>query len=130
MTIDSLTPCGPAEPSSGCPPVNSVKPDQAARQHLAGIFKALADPARLHLLALIAASPGQEACICHLTGPVGLAQPTVSHHMRLLAEAGLVTRQQRGKWAFFGIVPKALENLAQAVASLGLTEGADAQLEG
>lgn len=82
---------------------------------LARMFKALGDPTRVKLLSLIAASPDGEACICDLTGPVGLSQPTVSHHMRLLVEAGLAIREQRGKWAFYSVVPDMLSSLATAL---------------
>jgi len=79
---------------------------------IARTFKALADPARVRLLSIIASAPDGEACICDLTEPVGLSQPTVSHHMRLLAEAGLVTREQRGRWAYFAVAPGARELVA------------------
>lgn len=82
---------------------------------VAQVFKALGDPTRVRLLSLIATSSEGEACICDLTGPVGLSQPTVSHHMRQLSDAGLVTREQRGKWAYFRVVPAALEDLASAL---------------
>lgn len=82
---------------------------------VAQVFKALGDPTRVRLLSLIATSPEGEACICDLTGPVGLSQPTVSHHMRQLSDAGLVTREQRGKWAYFRVVPAALEDLTSAL---------------
>ncbi|MCW2286972.1 ArsR family transcriptional regulator [Leucobacter luti] len=75
---------------------------------LAHIFKALGDPARVKLFSLVSASPSGEMCICDLTAPVGLSQPTVSHHMRILVEAGLVTREQRGKWAYFSPTPEPL----------------------
>ena len=94
-----------------CQPVTSVGFDPQAAERLAKGFKALADPTRVRLLFLIATSPGQEACICHLTEPVGLSQPTVSHHMKQLVEAGLVSREQRGKWAFYAIVPGSLDTL-------------------
>lgn len=87
--------------------------DQAER--IAHVFKALGDPTRVRLLSLIAASDGGEACICDLTAPVGLSQPTVSHHMGKLVEAGLATREQRGKWAYYRVVPTALESSAQAL---------------
>ena len=93
----------------------SVVSDDAA-QALARMFKALGDPTRVKLLSLIAAASAGEACICDLTGPVGLSQPTVSHHMKQLVEAGLVTREQRGKWAYFGVVPEVLRSLATAIA--------------
>jgi ArsR family transcriptional regulator len=85
--------------------------DEAAAERLARVFRALGDRHRVRLLSLIAASEGGEACICDLTAPVGLAQPTISHHMKLLADAGLVTRDQRGKWAYYRIVPGSLAAL-------------------
>lgn len=87
--------------------------DQAER--LARAFKALADPTRVRLLSLVAAAEGGEACICHLTEPVGVAQPTVSHHMKQLVDAGLVTREQRGRWAYYAAVPEALAALGSAL---------------
>lgn len=77
-------------------------------ESIARIFKALGDPTRVRLISLIAASEDGEACICDLTAPVGLSQPTVSHHMRLLGEAGLVSREQRGRWAYYRVEPDAL----------------------
>ncbi|WP_375000107.1 ArsR/SmtB family transcription factor [Aeromicrobium sp. CTD01-1L150] len=91
----------------------SLSQDQAV--HLAGIFKALSDPTRVRLLSLIAAAAGDEACICDLTGPVGLSQPTVSHHMKKLTAAGLVEREQRGRWAYYRLAPGALDNLSAAL---------------
>lgn len=100
-----------------CSPLTGGVIDTATAQHLAGMFKALADPARVKLLSLIAASAGDEACICDLTGPLGLSQPTVSHHMKLLVDAGLVSREQRGKWAYYRIDNAALDGLAAAVST-------------
>ena len=82
---------------------------------VARVFKALGDPTRVRLLSLIAASDGGEACICDLIEPVGLSQGTVSHHMKLLADAGLVTREQRGRWAYFRLVQPALDAAADAL---------------
>src|SRR5690606_3660116 len=79
---------------------------------LARRLKALADPTRLRLLSIIAAHEGAEACVCDLTEPVGLSQPTVSHHLKVLTRAGLVTREQRGVWAYYAIVPGALESVS------------------
>lgn len=110
-TLPLLTP----DALACCAPVTGGVLDEAAAERLARMFKALADPTRVRLLSLIAASPGQEACVCDLTEPVGLSQPTVSHHMKLLVEAGLVTREQRGKWAYFSIVPGMLDGLAAAL---------------
>jgi len=79
-------------------------------------MKALADPARLRALSILLASDGQEACTCDLTEPLGLGQPTVTHHLRKLLEAGLVTAERRGVWTYYRVVPEALEALASALA--------------
>jgi ArsR family transcriptional regulator len=93
-------------------------------RRLAHVLKAVADPARLQLLSMVAAHDGDEACICDLTGPVGLTQPTVSHHMRILVDAGLLIREQRGKWAYYRVVPGALEQLAGTLAGEVTRQGA------
>lgn len=90
--------------------LNSTQAERIAR-----VFKALGDPTRVRLLSLISASDTGEMCICDLTDVVGLAQPTVSHHMKQLAEAGLVVREQRGKWAYFRVVDGALEAAARTL---------------
>jgi ArsR family transcriptional regulator len=77
--------------------------DAAEAEELAAAFKLLADPIRLRILSLIANSPGGEMCGCDLPRITGRSQPTVSHHLSLLAEAGLLTREQRGKWAWFSV---------------------------
>ena len=80
---------------------------------LAHTMKALADPARLRLLSIVAASEGAEACVCDLTEPVGLSQPTVSHHLKVLTEAGFLTRSKRGTWVYYGLVPGALDSVSR-----------------
>jgi ArsR family transcriptional regulator len=99
-----------------CPPLlqSALKPEQA--DQLAAALKVLADPARLRLLSLIQAQPDNEACVCHLIEPLGLSQPTVSHHLKVLLAAGFVTREQRGSWAFFRVVPETLGSLRQLLA--------------
>jgi ArsR family transcriptional regulator len=96
-----------------CAPVTGGTLDAAAAERLARIFKALGDPTRVRLLSLISAAG--EACICDLTEPVALSQPTVSHHMKQLADAGLVTRTQRGKWAYYRVVEETPRTAAQAI---------------
>lgn len=98
-----------------CATVTGGALDTGQAERIARVFKALGDPTRVKLLSLIAASEGGEACICDLTEPVGLAQPTVSHHMKQLVEAGLATREQRGKWAYFRVVDGALETAARSL---------------
>ncbi|MBA2461269.1 MAG: winged helix-turn-helix transcriptional regulator, partial [Actinobacteria bacterium] len=87
--------------------------DAGEAERLATALKALADPARLRLLSLIQAQPSGEACVCHLTEPLGLSQPTVSHHLKVLREAGLVEREQRGNWAYFRVVHAPLAALRE-----------------
>jgi len=102
-----------------CSPLTGGALDDEAASALAARFKALGDPTRVRLLSMIAAAEGAEACICDLTEPVGLSQPTVSHHMRLLVEAGLVTREQRGRWAYYRVVEAELASLAAALQPTG-----------
>ena len=101
-----------------CPDGLTEPVDRQSAQALAGILKAVADPARLQLLSLISASPTGERCACDLTDPLGLAQPTVSHHLKVLTEAGLITREQRGTWAWFRLVPERFAELAHVFTEL------------
>lgn len=98
-----------------CAPVTGGELDVSAAERLARMCKALGDPTRVRLVSLIAAQSGGEACICDLTEPVGLSQPTVSHHMKQLVEAGLVSREQRGKWVYYAIRPEMFELLSDAL---------------
>jgi ArsR family transcriptional regulator len=84
-------------------------------EHLALVFKALGDPTRLKLVSLVATAADHEACICDLTEAVHLAQSTVSYHMKQLVDAGLVTRQQRGKWAYYQLDNESLYAAAAAI---------------
>jgi ArsR family transcriptional regulator len=90
-----------------------------AATDLARTLKAIADPARLRLLSMIAAHEGGEACVCDLTEPLGLTQPTVSHHLKVLVDAGLLTRDKRGVWAYFTLVPGALDSLSDVLSTQG-----------
>jgi ArsR family transcriptional regulator len=87
--------------------------DWTDASRLADTLRALADPARLRLLSLIAAQPDATACVCDLTEPIGLSQPTVSHHLKVLHEAGLLEREQRGRWAFYQLRSDALGRLRE-----------------
>ncbi len=99
-----------------CAPLTEEPLDRAEAEVLASGFKVLADPIRLRLLSLIANAPGGEVCICDLVEPVGRSQPTVSHHLSILVDAGLVARDQRGKWAWVRVVPERLAVLRDALA--------------
>lgn len=86
---------------------------------LARLLKALADPTRLRLVSMVAAHEGGEACVCELTEPLGLTQPTVSHHLKILVEAGIFTRDKRGVWAYYALVPSALDALSAILSTTG-----------
>jgi ArsR family transcriptional regulator, arsenate/arsenite/antimonite-responsive transcriptional repressor len=94
--------------AASCPPLLQTPIDPGQAERLAAALRVLAEPARLRLLSLIQSQPDHEACVCHLTGPLGLTQPTVSHHLKVLLDAGLVEREQRGSWAFFRVLPEPL----------------------
>jgi ArsR family transcriptional regulator len=108
MDVKTITPC--CEPVLEC----ALAADDAAE--LAAAFKVLADPVRLQLLSLIAAAPAGEACACELVAPVSKSQPTVSHHLSTLTDAGLITREKRGKWAWYRVVPERLAVLRDVLA--------------
>jgi ArsR family transcriptional regulator len=98
-----------------CSPVMSSPLDAAAADDLAVAFKVLADPVRLRLLSMIANAAEGEACACDLTEPLGRSQPTISHHLAVLVDAGLLTREKRGRWAWYRAVPERLAVLREAL---------------
>ena len=87
-------------------PITASQADSLAR-----ILRALAEPTRLRLVSMVAAHEGGEACVCDLTGPLGLTQPTISHHLKVLRDAGLVESSRRGTWAYYRLVPDAVSEL-------------------
>ena len=93
-------------------PITSSQAADLARK-----LKALADPTRLRLVSMVAAHEGGEACVCDLTEPLGLTQPTVSHHLKILVEAGIFTRDKRGVWAYYALVPAALDALSAVLST-------------
>jgi ArsR family transcriptional regulator len=99
-----------------CAPLVQAPLSEDEAVDLARLLKALADPARLRLLSLVLAAPEGEACVCDLIEPLGLSQPTVSHHLKVLAEAGLLAREKRGVWVYYRSVPQALATLAGILA--------------
>ena len=102
------------EPSSCCTPVLEGVLGEDEAERLARVFAALADPVRLRLLSMVAAN--DEICSCDLQGPLDRAQPTISHHTKLLAEAGLIVGEKRGRWMWWRLAP---ERLAEVRAALG-----------
>lgn len=102
------------DPVACCVPLAQPVLSEEEAAATADLFRALGDPARVRVLNLLATS-GEPVCICNLIEPLGLSQPTVSHHMRRLLDAGLVEREQRGKWAYFSLRHAAVEKLAAVV---------------
>src|ERR687888_1887210 len=94
-----------------CVPLSVPVLSDEAAEATADVFRALADPARVRIMNVLATSD-EAVCICNLIEPLALSQPTVSHHMKKLADAGLVDREQRGKWAYFSLRPGVAEKLA------------------
>lgn len=101
-----------AAASMCCAPLAREPLSAEGAELLARALKAIADPARLRLVSIVASSGDGAVCVCDLTEPVGLSQPTVSHHLKILVEAGILSREKRGAWAYFSLVPGALDSLA------------------
>jgi ArsR family transcriptional regulator len=98
-----------------CEPLLAGALSEAEAEDLAAAFKVLADPARLRLLSIVASASAGEACVCELVEPVGRSQPTISHHLSVLTDAGLLTREKRGRWAWYRVVPERLAVLRHAL---------------
>lgn len=107
------------EPEPCCPPLFDRPLDEEDAIELAVVLKALADPARVRLVSLVACSPTGEICACDLPGALDRAQPTVSHHLSQLVKAGILDREQRGKWAWFRLRPERLASLRVALGEGG-----------
>jgi ArsR family transcriptional regulator len=98
-----------------CTSVLDAPLDDTRAGELARGFAALADPARLQILSMLAASSAGEVCVCEFVGPLGKSQPTVSHHLKVLGEAGLVLGERRGKWVWYRLLPDRLAALRSAL---------------
>jgi ArsR family transcriptional regulator len=114
--VKRTTPVAVVDETACCGAVLSPALDGDTATALARGFAALADPTRLRLLSLLASADEGEVCVCDLTGPVGKSQPTVSHHLKQLADAGLVTGDKRGRWVWYRIRPERLAELRSALA--------------
>ena len=111
MTAASTTPPAAA---ACCAPLGAASLSDDQAEATARLFKALADPARVKIVNLLATSP-DPVCVCEFTGPLGLSQPTVSHHLKKLVQAGLLEREQRGTWAYYSLRRPPLAGLAAAL---------------
>ena len=119
MSSSSRTPVMTKVPVRGpacCPSGLGEQIDRSTAEELAVLLKAVADPARLQILSLLRTLPGCEACVCDLTEPLGLSQPTVSHHLKVLSKAGLVESEKRGYWTWYRVLPTRLGELSAVLA--------------
>ncbi|MFB7860663.1 ArsR/SmtB family transcription factor [Streptomyces sp. NPDC056069] len=112
MSKSELPVIGQDDQVACCSPMVREPLGEADAVDLARMFKALSDPIRLRLLSLIASHEGGEACVCDLTGPFDVSQPTISHHLKVLREAGLVGSERRGTWVYYWVLPAALARLS------------------
>ena len=110
-----LTVVSAAETAACCAPLSAEPLTMEQAEQVAPLLKALADPVRLRLMSLVASRAGGEACVCDLNDAFDLSQPTISHHMRVLYEAGLVDRDKRGVWVYYRVRPQALASLAALI---------------
>ena len=112
---NSLTVLSPAETAACCAPLSAQPLTMEQAEQVAPLLKALADPVRLRLLSLVASCEGGEACVCDLNDAFDLTQPTISHHLKVLHEAGLLEREKRGVWVYYRASTQALASLAALI---------------
>ena len=113
-----------ADPAACCPPLSAEPLSQAQAEQVAPLLKALAEPVRLRLMSLIASHSGGEACVCDLAGAFDLSQPTISHHLKVLHDSGLLGREKRGVWVYYRARTEALASLGMLIGSSAADEGA------
>lgn len=111
----SLTLLDPADAASCCQPLSAQPLTQDQAEQIVPLLKALADPVRLRLMSLVASRAGGEACVCDLNDAFDLSQPTISHHLKVLHDAGLLGREKRGVWVYYRVRPTALASLAALI---------------
>jgi ArsR family transcriptional regulator len=112
----SLIMLDPVGTAACCPPLAAQPLSQDQADQIAPLLKALADPVRLRLMSLVASHAGGEACVCDLNDAFDLSQPTISHHLKVLHDAGLLDRDKRGVWVYYRVRPTALASLAALIA--------------
>jgi ArsR family transcriptional regulator len=112
---NSLVVLTPADTAACCSPLSAQPLSMEQAEQVAPLLKALADPVRLRLMSLVASRQGGEACVCDLNDAFDLSQPTISHHMKVLHDAGLVDREKRGVWVFYRARPQTLVSLSALI---------------
>jgi ArsR family transcriptional regulator, arsenate/arsenite/antimonite-responsive transcriptional repressor len=113
----SLIVLDPVGTAACCPPLSAQPLSEDQAEQIAPLLKALADPVRLRLMSLVASHAGGEACVCDLGDAFDLSQPTISHHLKVLHDAGLLAREKRGVWVYYQVRPAALASLAALIGS-------------
>ncbi len=113
----SLVVLSPADSAACCPPLSRVPLSAEQAAQVAPLLKALAEPVRLRLMSLVASHPGGEACVCDLAGAFDLSQPTISHHLKVLHDSGLLDREKRGVWVYYRARTQALASLGALIGS-------------
>jgi ArsR family transcriptional regulator len=116
---NTLTEPTAVETAACCSPLQREPLSIEQAERVAPVLKAMADPVRLRLLSLVASHEGGEACVCDLTGAFDLTQPTISHHLKVLHETGLLDRSKRGTWVYYRVRPEALASLATLIGGPG-----------
>jgi len=118
MPVAELLPVTDVTTVACCSPLAKQPIAVTDAEAVARTFKALSDPARVRILSIVASHADREACVCDLQEPLGLSQPTVSHHLKVLTDAGFLTRSKRGTWAYYALVPGALDAAAGVLATV------------
>ncbi|MEU0521927.1 metalloregulator ArsR/SmtB family transcription factor [Streptosporangium sp. NPDC006007] len=123
MSKQELVVLGQDTADGCCPTLLTAPLDEETATDLAKVFKALGDPVRLRLLSMIASRDGGEICVCDLTPAFELSQPTISHHLKLLKQAGLIDSERRGTWVYYRLLPAATDRLAAVLTRPGTPAG-------
>jgi ArsR family transcriptional regulator len=121
MTDEATT--DPLQDAAGCCGLTTAGLDAAEAERLAAGLGAVADPVRLQVLSMIANAPAREVCACDFVGPIGRSQPTISHHLKVLSEAGLVEGHRRGRWIWYRLSPGQLDGLVASLTSAATGPG-------
>jgi len=116
VTNQRLLPILKPDAGACCPPLACEPLSPAGAEEMAALFKAVADPLRLRLLSLIACHPGGESCVCDLTGEFDVTAPSISYHLKILREAGLITSERRGTWVYYRVIPEAMARMSSVLA--------------
>jgi ArsR family transcriptional regulator len=118
MPVAELIPVTDVSAAACCSPLSKETITATDAEAVARTFKALGDPTRVRILSIVASHADQEACVCDLQEPLELSQPTVSHHLKILMDAGFLTRSKRGTWAYYALVPGSLDSVAGVLATV------------